>query len=68
MLVGFNPLFPVISMGLNPVSAIIAIFIDSSLLLVDEIRICIFSFVGGWIPVGSLMYLGFSHVILNSLQ
>jgi len=66
--IGFNPLSPVISIGLKPVCAMMSIFNDSFGLRVDAMRICIFSFVGGCIPVGSLVYSGFSHVILKSLQ
>lgn len=53
--VGVIPLSPTISMGRKPVCAITSISIDSFLLFVDAIRICIFSCVGGCIPVGSLM-------------
>ena len=66
--VGVIPLSPTISMGRKPVCAIMSISIDSFLLLVDVMRICIFSLVGGWMPVGSRMYFGFSHFILNNLQ
>jgi hypothetical protein len=43
---------PCISIGLSPVSALIWIFRDS-VPLADAISICIFSLVGGWMPVSS---------------
>jgi hypothetical protein len=52
MFLARKPLLPCISIGLSPVSALIWIFRDS-VPLADAISICIFSLVGGWMPVSS---------------
>jgi len=52
MFLARSPLLPCISMGRKPVSALICSFRDS-VPLAAAISICIFSLVGGWMPVSS---------------